>query len=115
IVASARLVQIARGQYPLPQRSRSEQYQIAQIAARTPHGVFCLLTALRFHELTTQSPHAIWLAIPNKARPPKLEYPPLRVVRFSGKALTKGVETHIVDGVTIRVYSVAKTVVHCFK
>ncbi|TMI83186.1 MAG: transcriptional regulator [Bacillati bacterium ANGP1] len=115
LVASGRLVQISRGLYALPKHSRSEQYQLAEIAARTPHGVFCLLTALRFHELTTQSPHDIWLAIPNKARPPKLEYPPLRVVRFSGQALTKGVETHIVDGVTIRVYSVAKTVADCFK
>lgn len=115
LVASGRLVQIARGLYALPRHSRSKQHQLAQIAARSPHGVFCLLTALQFHELTTQSPHEIWLAIPNKARPPKVDYPPLRVVRFSGQALARGVETHVVDGATIRVYSVAKTVADCFK
>lgn len=115
LVASGRLVQVARGLYALPRHSRSEQHQLAEVAARNPRGVFCLLTALRFHELTTQSPHEIWLAIPNKARPPKLDYPPLRSVRFSGQALTKGVETHVVDGVTIRVYSVGKTVADCFK
>jgi predicted transcriptional regulator of viral defense system len=115
LVASGRLVQISRGLYALPKHSRSEQHQLAEIAARAPHGVFCLLTALRFHELTTQSPHEVWLAIANKAHPPNIEYPPLRVVRFSGQALTKGAETHVVDGVTIRVYSVAKTVADCFK
>jgi predicted transcriptional regulator of viral defense system len=115
LVANGRLVQISRGLYALPKYSRSEQHQLAEIAARSPRGVFCLLTALRFHELTTQSPHEIWLAISNKAHAPKLDYPPLRVVRFSGPALTKGVDTHVVDGVTIRVYSVAKTVADCFK
>jgi predicted transcriptional regulator of viral defense system len=115
LVESGRLIRISRGLYELPRHSRSEQHQLAQIATRCPRGVFCLLTALRFHELTTQSPHEIWLAIPNKAHPPKVDYPPLRVVRFSGPALTRGVETHVVDSVTIRVYSVAKTVADCFK
>jgi predicted transcriptional regulator of viral defense system len=115
LVESGRLVQISRGLYALPDHSRSEQHQLAEIAIRSPQGVFCLLTALRFHELTTQSPHEIWLAIPNKAHPPKLDYPPLRVVRFSGAALTQGVGTHMVDGVSVRVYSVAKTVADCFK
>jgi predicted transcriptional regulator of viral defense system len=115
LVISGRLVQVSRGLYALPGQSRSEQHQLAEIAVRSPRVVFCLLTALRFHELTTQSPHEIWLAISNKARPPRLDYPPLRVVRFSGQALTEGVETHVVDAVTIRVYSVAKTVADCFK
>jgi predicted transcriptional regulator of viral defense system len=75
----------------------------------------CLLSALRFHGLTTQAPFEVWLAIENKALAPKLEYPPLRIVRFSGVALTEGVEEHIVDGVTIRITSVAKTVADCFK
>jgi predicted transcriptional regulator of viral defense system len=115
LVHSGQLDQISRGLYALPGQSRSEQHQLAEIAMRSPRGVFCLLTALRFHNLTTQSPHDVWLAIPNKGYPPKLEYPPLRVVRFSGPALDKGIETHAVDGVTVRVYSVAKTVADCFK
>jgi predicted transcriptional regulator of viral defense system len=109
------LVQISRGLYALPDHSRSEQHQLADVAVRSPQGIFCLLTALRFYDLTTQSPHEIWLAIPNKGHPPKLDYPPLRVVRFSGAALTQGIETHAVDGVSVRVYSVAKTVADCFK
>jgi predicted transcriptional regulator of viral defense system len=80
-----------------------------------PKGIICLLSALRFHGLTTQAPFEVWLAIENKALAPKLEYPPLRIVRFSGAALTEGVEEHIVDGVTIRITGVAKTVADCFK
>jgi predicted transcriptional regulator of viral defense system len=115
LVKSGRLTQVSRGLYALPDHPRSEQHQLAEIAVRSTQGVFCLLTALRFHELTTQSPHQIWLAIPNKAHAPKLDYPPLRILRFSGAALTQGVETHMVDGVSVRVYSVAKTVADCFK
>ncbi len=115
LVESGHLIQVARGLYALPGHTRSEQHQLAEIALRSSRGVFCLLTALRFHELTTQSPHEVWLAIPNKGHPPTIEYPPLRVVRFSGPALSEGVETHIVDGASLRVYSVAKTVADCFK
>ena len=75
----------------------------------------CLLSALRLHDLTTQAPFEVWLAIDNKAGTPKVDYPPLRIVRFSGAALTEGVEEHIVDGVTVRVTGVAKTVADCFK
>ncbi|WP_459864738.1 type IV toxin-antitoxin system AbiEi family antitoxin domain-containing protein [Endothiovibrio diazotrophicus] len=85
------------------------------MARRTPHAVICLLSALRFHDLTTQAPFEVWLAIPNKAHAPKMEYPPLRIVRFSGAALTGGVEEHVIDGVAVHVTSVAKTVVDCFK
>ncbi len=115
LVESGRLTQVSRGLYALPGQSKSEQHQLAEIAIRSPQGVFCLLTALRFHELTTQSPHEVWLAIPNKSHPPKLDYPPLRIVRFSGAALTEGAQVHVVDDVPVRVYSVAKTVADCFK
>jgi predicted transcriptional regulator of viral defense system len=80
-----------------------------------PKGVVCLLSALRYHELTTQAPFEIWLAIENKAAKPKIDYPPLRIIRFSGAALTDGIEKYVVDGVTIRVTSVEKTVADCFK
>lgn len=115
LVESGRLTQVARGLYALPGYSGSEEHQLAEVAVRAPRGVFCLLTALRFHQLTTQSPHEVWLAIPNKAHAPRLDYPPLRVVRFSGPALTEGVETRQVDGIAVRVYSLAKTVADCFK
>ena len=77
--------------------------------------IVCLLSALRVHDLTTQSPFEVWLAIPNKARAPKMDYPPLRIVRFSGAALTDGIEEHRIDGVTVRVTNVARTVADCFK
>lgn len=115
LVQSGKLDRVSRGLYALPGHACSEQHQLAEIALRSSQGVFCLLTALRFHQLTTQSPHEVWIAIPNKAHPPKIDYPPLRVVRFSGEALTEGVETHDIDGVSVRIYSVAKTVADCFK
>ncbi len=93
----------------------SEQHQLAEVAARNPAAVFCLLTALRFHGITTQNPHELWIALPNKSRSPRIDYPPLRTVRYSGDALTKGIEVHAVDGVTVKVYSIAKTVADCFK
>lgn len=77
--------------------------------------MFCLLTALRFHGLTTQSPAEVWLALPEKARRPRLDYPRLRVARFSGAALGEGIEQHEVEGVRIRITTPAKTVADCFK
>jgi predicted transcriptional regulator of viral defense system len=80
-----------------------------------PQGVVCLISALRFHELGTQLPHQIWLAIDRRARRPALKYPPLRIVRYSGAALTEGIEVHQLEGQSVRVYNVAKTLADCFK
>ena len=115
LVRAGRLKQAARGLYVLPDQALSRQHSLAEVAARSSRGVFCLLTALRFHRISAPSSDAIWLAIPNKARAPTSGHPPLQVVRFSGAALAEGVEQHVIDGVTIRVYSVAKTVADCFK
>lgn len=114
-VRRGQLERVGRGLYGLPGRVVSAQGVLAEVALRVPKGVVCLLSALRFHGLTTQAPFEVWLAIENKAIRPKLDYPPLRIVRFSGAALTEGVEEHIVDGVTVRVTGVAKTVADCFK
>lgn len=105
----------ARGIYVADRHRYSADHTLAQVAKRVPGGVFCLLTALRFHGLTTQSPAEVWIALPEKSRKPRLEYPQLRVARFSGPALTEGVETHRLEGVEIRIYSAAKTVADCFK
>ncbi len=78
-------------------------------------GIVCLLTALRFHGLTTQAPHEVWMAIPPKAWAPKVASPRVRLVRFSGAALTAMVDEHKIEGVPVRVYSPAKTVADCFK
>ena len=80
-----------------------------------PGGVVCLLSALRFHGLTTQNPFEVWLAIDRKAWRPQIEHPPLRLVYLSGASLREGVEEHDVGGVTVRVFSAAKTVADCFK
>ncbi len=114
-VRQGQLERVGRGLYGLPGRNISAHGAFAEVACRVPKGVICLLSALRFHELTTQAPFEVWLAIENKAVAPKFNYPPLRIVRFSGAAFTDGVEEHIVDGVTIRVTGVAKTVADCFK
>ncbi len=105
----------ARGVYSLAQHAPTADHTLAQVAKRVPAGVFCLLTALRFHGLTTQSPAEVWIALPEKARRPRFGDTRLRVARFSGLAFTTGVETHLVEGVELRVYSAAKTVADCFK
>jgi predicted transcriptional regulator of viral defense system len=110
-----KLEKVGRGMYAMPGATLSEHQTAVQAALRVPHGVVCLLSALRFHDLTTQSPFEIWMAIDVKARAPKEKIIPLRIVRFSGKALTAGVETHSIEGVTVRVYNPAKTVADCFK
>lgn len=105
----------ARGIYVVTRHAPTEAHTLAQVAKRVPQAVFCLFTALRFHGLTTQSAAEVWIALPEKARRPKLDYPRLRVARFSGPALAEGVEEHYAEGVAIRIYSAAKTVADCFK
>jgi predicted transcriptional regulator of viral defense system len=105
----------ARGVYAASNHARTADHALAQVAKRVPSGVICLLTALRFHELTTQLPAEVWIALPEKGRKPRLDYPRLRVVRFSGAALTEGIETHRIEGVAVPIYSAAKTVADCFK
>ncbi|MDP1863002.1 MAG: type IV toxin-antitoxin system AbiEi family antitoxin domain-containing protein [Thiobacillus sp.] len=114
-VAAGQLVRVARGLYALPGYQGGEHSALVAVAQRAPGVVFCLLTALRIHDLTTQAPFEVWIAIGNKEHPPRLNYPPLRTVRFSAAALAAGVETHRVDGMAVHVTSVAKTVADCFK
>ena len=109
------LTRAARGLYVLPEADVSEHHTLAEASKRVPRGVVCLLSALRFHGLTTQSPFEVWMALDVKARKPRVEAPPLRIVRFSGRALTSGVEKHEVEHVTVRVTSAPKTVADCFK
>jgi len=105
----------ARGIYVAREHRYTTEHTLAQVAKRVPAGVFCLLTALRFHGLTTQNPAEVWIALPEKARKPRLDYPRLRVARFSGAARTEGIEVRRLEGVQARVYSPAKTVADCFK
>jgi predicted transcriptional regulator of viral defense system len=104
-----------RGIYFRMDANITEHHTLAEACKRVPHGIICLLSALRFHNLTTQNAHLVWIAIGNNTHQPRLDYPQLRVVRYSGTALTAGVEDHKIDGATIRVYNAAKTVADCFK
>lgn len=115
LVRQGLLTRIGRGLYALPDRSVNEHGSLAEVASKHPQAIICLLSALRFHNFTTQSPFEVWLGIPNKARAPLMDYPPLRIIRFSGAALTEGVEEHRIDGMLVRVTSVARTVTDCFK
>lgn len=110
-----RIRRIAKGLYVAADAELSEHHSLAEACARIPGGIVCLLSALRFHRLTTQSPHEVWIAIDVKARKPRVVDLPLRMIRFSGDALTYGVEEHRVEGISVRVTSPAKTVTDCFK
>jgi predicted transcriptional regulator of viral defense system len=104
-----------RGLYIAVDAQATAHHTLAGAAKRVPGGVICLLSALRFHDMTTQSPHQVWMAIGEKARRPRVDHPPLRIVRFSERALKHGVQSHKIEGVSIRVFTPAKTVADCFK
>ena len=105
----------ARGIYLTPAASRSPYRDLLIVATRVPDGVFCLLTALAFHRLTTEMPHEVWVAVGLKARTPAIDTPPIRLVRLSASPLVAGVEAHVEHGVVLHVFSAAKTVADCFK
>lgn len=114
-VAAGELQRLGRGLYALPDYAPNQHASLVEVASLAPQVVFCLLTALRFHELTTQAPFEVWIAIGNKQHPPRMSYPKLRVLHFSPTSLHYGVEEHLADGATLRVTDVAKTVADCFK
>jgi len=115
LMESGKVLRVARGLYMLAEADVTENASLVEASLRVPHAVVCLLSALRFHELGTQNPHQVWLAIDRKARRPAAGQLPLRFMRFSGQALSEGVETHEIQGVPVRIYCAAKTVADCFK
>jgi predicted transcriptional regulator of viral defense system len=106
---------LSRGLYRLSGMPSMENPDLVTVSKRVPGGVLCLISALALHELTTQIPHEVYVALKMGARVPRLDNPPLRVFHFSGKAFTEGIEERKVDGVTFRVYSREKTLADCFK
>lgn len=116
LVAAGDLIRLARGVYTAPGVDLTATEEgVLVVAERIPEARLCLLTALRMHGLTTQAPFEVWIAIGNKDRPPRLDWPPLRVVRFSGEALTAGLETRSMGGKQVRITNAAKTIADCFK
>lgn len=115
LVAAGQLERVSRGVYRLPDQPITEHHGLAAVAVAVPHGTITLLSALQFHQIGTQLPSQVWIALDRRARRPALQYPQLRVVRYSGAALTEGIETHRVEGRAVRIYSAGKTIADCFK
>lgn len=115
LVQAGKLERVARGLYGLPGAATSEHRSLAEVAARVPKGVVCLLSALRVHEIGTQAPFEVWLAIPNHMVAPRLDQPAIRIVRMSDAALADGVQRLRIDGVKVSVFDPARTVVDCFR
>ena len=112
---SRKLIRTGRGLYVLADGDFTEHHSLAEACKRVPHGIICLLSALSYHEIGTQNPHQIWMAIDRAMRKPKVDYPPIRVFRFSGPSLKEGIEEKKIEGVSVRVYNPAKTVADSFK
>lgn len=112
---SGLLEQLSRGVYRLAELQAVSKFDVVTVAERVPDAVLCLVSALDFHGLGTQVPSGVSIALSPKARRPRLEYPPLRVYRMSGEALTRGVDEHHLDGTQVKVFNPAKTVADCFK
>lgn len=109
------LVALSRGVYRLAELPEPADPDLLVVTTRVPRAVVCLVSALALHELTTEIPHEVHIALPRGTRTPKLDYPPLRVFRLSGDAFTAGVEHHRVDEVEVPVYDAEKTIADCFR
>ncbi len=115
LIESGRVERVGRGLYRAKDADVTEHHTMVEAALLVPKGVICLLSALRFHGLTTQAPFEVWMAISNKAWRPTTSDVPLRIHYFSGRALTEGVELHEIEGAQVKIYGAAKTVADCFK
>jgi predicted transcriptional regulator of viral defense system len=112
---SGELDQVSRGVFRLSVQEPLSNPDLVTVALRVPRAVVCLVSALAFHGLTTQIPRAVAIALERGAESPRIDYPPVSVHRFSGAALTAGIEEHKIDGVPVRIYSAEKTLADCFK
>lgn len=115
LTAAGLLERVGRGLYRLPDTQVSEFESLGNVATKVPQAVFCLLTALQFHEVTTQLPRHVWIAMPRGSHAPRIDYPPIKMVQMVADVYAAGIEEHLRDGVKLRVYGAAKTVVDCFK
>jgi predicted transcriptional regulator of viral defense system len=112
---TGRIVEVSRGVYRLPDIPLSQHTDLVQVAMRIPKGVICIVSALVFHNLTTQIPHQIYIALPLSAEKPRLVYPLVRLFWLSQTAYFAGIEEHLLEGVTVRIYNREKTIADCFK
>jgi predicted transcriptional regulator of viral defense system len=109
------VTKLGRGLYQLADAAPECNHSLAEAAKRVPKGVICLVSALAFHGITDQMPHRVWIAIGPKEWKPQIDYPPLRIVRFADKFLRDGVEMHEIEGVSVPIFGVAKTIADVFR
>ena len=115
LLTSGVLERLSRGLYRLADAEPLANPDLTMVVARVPQGVICLVSALAFHELTTEIPHQVYVAISRNSEPPRVDHPPVRSFRFSGAAFSEGIETHKIGPVAIRIYNREKTIADCFK
>lgn len=115
LVEKGQIRKIGRGLYSSINSQITENHTLAEVAKLAPNSVICLLSALQFHNLTTQIPSRIWIAIDLKAARPRRSYPPVKIINMTGESLISGVDQHQIEGVPVKIFSPAKTVVDCFK
>ena len=115
LVRDEQVIRPARGLYQLPDTQIEAAYMLAEAAVLVPKGIVCLISALQFHELTLQVPSAVWMAIERTAWRPTISYPPIRFVRFSGWAMTEGVERYPIQSREVPITNPARTIVDCFR
>jgi predicted transcriptional regulator of viral defense system len=115
MVEDGELVREAQGVYRLSESDPLSNPDLVQISLRVPRAVICLISALYFHELTTQIPHQVYIALPRDVKTPKIGYPPIKAFHLSDASYKSGIEEHVLDGITVRIYSKEKTIADCFK
>ncbi len=109
------IIRVGRGLYQWPEKDLGRYQSLSEVCKRAPNAVITLLSALNYHNFTTQNPYQVWLAIGQKSWRPKISYPPVRIITMSGEAMTSGIDEIMVEGVSIKVFNPAKTVADCFK
>jgi predicted transcriptional regulator of viral defense system len=115
MVEDGELVRETQGVYRLSESDPMSNPDLVQISLRVPRAVICLLSALYFHELTTQIPHQVYIALPRDVKTPKIGYPPIKAFHLSEASYKSGIEEHVLDGITVKIYIKEKTVADCFK
>jgi predicted transcriptional regulator of viral defense system len=116
MLAAGHLIKESMGLYRLASREPFDHPDLVVVALRAPAAVICLISALSFHQLTTQIPHSVYIALPrDRAKRPRIDYPPLEVVSMHPAAYSIGIENHRLDGVPVKIYSKEKTLADCFK
>lgn len=115
LVKDRKLEIVSRGIYRYGTSTQISDPDLVIVATRIPHGVICLISALSYHKITTQIPHKVYVALKRDARTPRLDFPPVAIQRFSGKAFLEGIEKHNIDGVEVKIYNAEKTLADCFK